>query len=96
MLLLYLSVSIALELPGRIQNPVVDLLKTAIQEGDDDPCVNKYDEDCGKIDKICEALNENDLTETVGKVRFNIDICHSLTGELDRIETSLLSLTHHL
>ena len=96
MLLLYLSVSIALELPGCVENPVVDLFKTAIQEGDDDPCVNKYNKGCVKIIKICEALNENDLTETVGKVRFNIDICHSLTGELDRIETSLLSLTHHL
>ncbi len=61
---------------------IVALFSKAIIENDDDPCVNQYNQGIGRYDKLCDALDENDLREVVGDADFNIDICHSLTDEL--------------
>merc|ERR1712038_1468579 len=63
-------------------NDLISLFGTAIQQNDDDPCVNKYSQGIGVYDKLCDALNENDLRDIVASADFHIDICHSLTDEL--------------
>ena len=47
-----------------------------INENDDDPCVNKYNQGIGVYDKICDALIQNDLRDVVASADFNIDIWH--------------------
>ena len=61
---------------------MINFFSTAIIENDDDPCVNKYEEGVGIYDKLCDALDENDLTKVVEEADYMIDLCHSLTDEL--------------
>ena len=61
---------------------IINLFSTALNENDDDPCINKYEEGDGVFAKLCDALDENDLTKVVEEADYMIDICHSLTDEL--------------
>ena len=77
-----IAIRLALEPLSLFANTTIDLFSTAFYENDNDPCVNKSQEGVGVFDKLCEALDANDLTKVVEEADYMIDLCHSLTDEL--------------
>ena len=58
----------------------------ALAKNDTDPCLNNPNLDSLGMDKICETLDENDLTNVVLEADYPIDLCHSKTDFLITIE----------
>ena len=81
--------------PIVVSDDLVQFFTNALIAEDFDPCVNNS---AGAIalnmDKICEALDDNDLTDIVLKADYAIELCHSSEDELVAFEnvpdTSLL------
>ena len=58
----------------------------ALAKNDTDPCLNNPNLESLGMDKICETLDENDLTNVVLEADYPIDLCHSKTDFLITIE----------
>ena len=55
----------------------VTFTRNALQDGDPDPCNNAERVVEGVNDKICEALQDNDLTEILETTPYPVRLCHS-------------------
>jgi hypothetical protein len=58
----------------------------ALAKNDTDPCLNNPNLESLGMEKICETLDENDLTNVVLEADYPIDLCHSKTDFLITIE----------
>ena len=58
-----------------INDTILDTLKGAIQRGEEEPCATSAVE--GQTDKICKALQENDLVDILEETPYPVSICHS-------------------
>ncbi len=58
----------------------------ALAKNDTDPCLNNPNLESLGMDKICETLDENDLTNVVLEADYPIDLCFSKTDCLITIE----------
>ena len=80
----YLSV---LSEPLALSDDLVQFFTNALIEEDVDPCVNNPTGAIAlNVDKICEALDDNDLTDIVVKADYAIELCHSSEDELVAFE----------
>jgi hypothetical protein len=67
--------------------PILEFFTAALVNNDTDPCVNNPSLALAlNVDKICEAMDENDLTQTVLEADYPIELCHSKTDGLIVIE----------
>ncbi len=58
----------------------------ALTRKDTDPCINYPDLEKVGMDKICEAFDENNLTNVLLEADYPVDLCHSKTDALITIE----------
>eukprot|EP00977_Amphora_coffeiformis_P016987 scaffold5383_cov222-Amphora_coffeaeformis.AAC.28 len=58
-----------------INDTVIDDFAAALQRGEADPCVTSAVE--GETDKICRALQDNDLVDVLEATTYPVTICHS-------------------
>ena len=75
--------------PGELfwSEPLLAFFTTALENNDPDPCVNNSSLAVDlNVDKTCEAMDENDLTQTVLEADYPIELCHSKTDDLVVIE----------
>jgi rhodanese-related sulfurtransferase len=75
--------------PGELflSEPVVEFFTTALANNDTDPCINNPSLALDlNVDKTCEAMDENDLTQAVLEADYPIELCHSKTDALIVIE----------
>lgn len=94
-LLFYLNQNYPQLLAGpEIFNPsFLSFAVSSINKGIDDPCivVPQGDQIAIGVDKICEALDENDLTEIVTNANYDIELCYGELDELTPVENAVPS-----
>ena len=73
--------------PFVISDDLTQFFANALLEEDFDPCVNNSTGAIAlNVDKICEALDDNDLTDIVLNADYAIELCHSSEDELVAFE----------
>ena len=66
-----------------VLNPsFVDMVISSFEAGDRDPCNSEYMTD--DLDKLCEAIHDNDLTSIMESFDYPVVVCHSPDDELGK------------
>lgn len=61
------------------------IMQNSFNAGNHDPCNSEFMTD--DVDKLCQVMFDNDISETLESIEYPVVICHSPEDELGKLKT---------